>query len=338
MTDLDRKYHGDGKPHYKPLDRRAEKNLPERYVADESIKKAVNLALFLRRPLLLEGDPGCGKTRLAYAVAYELGFPMFTCYVRSTTRAENLLYTFDRLKRLYDIEEIRAGAKTATSVHDETASGPGAKKSSPDRKLPDMKTYVDMKNLGKAIEKSQDFRIPSVVLIDEVDKADPDFPNDLLQTLEEWRFHIDETGETIDAGKKNGPGERNLHLPLVIITSNREKELPAPFLRRCLYHYIEFPDHDTMKRIIGEHFEEEPTDLFWAAVRKFMWLRGKESGIKWQKPPSTSELIDWINALLDMEKSGDMTAEKLEKCGRRDLPLPGVLVKCKRDRDELCKT
>ena len=333
MIEHDRTYFGDGESHYDPLDG-AKDNEQEPYVADDQLVDAVNLALYLKRPLLLEGDPGCGKTRLAYAVAYELGYPLHTCYVRSTTKAADLLYSFDRLERLYDIEEARVKARYQAFEAEEGGTGAGRGDACG---LPEMATYRKLKSLGLAVEKAQEKKIPSVVLIDEVDKADIDFPNDLLQVLDEWRFRIDETDEDFDAGKKAGFGADNRHLPLAIVTSNREKELPPAFLRRCLYHYIEFPRQDTMEKIVKKHSLDKLTPLFLSAIRKFMWLRN-ESGIKWIKPPSTSELILWIQGLEREERTRGLTAQDLDQCELKDLPLPGVVVKNKRDREKLFKS
>lgn len=265
---------------------------PEPYVVSEALKKAVNLAIYLRRPLLLEGDAGCGKTRLAYSVAYELGLPLYRWDVRSSTKAQDGLYEYDAILRLHDVEVqkvqgIPPNQPTGDDADDET---------SPTYRNPgNPKHYRQFGPLGKA------FRLrdrPAVVLIDEIDKADLDFPNDLLTVLDApWEFTIRETGETITADAQ--------HRPIVIITSNKEKgNLPAPFLRRCLYRYLDFPnDPDQLKTIVDRHYEIQqasppPPELTAEAVDTFLSERRDRS---WFKPPGTSELLDWLKALHQFE-------------------------------------
>lgn len=321
-----RQFHGDGERRCEPL--QGAYNQKENYRADEELSEAVNAALFLRRPLLLEGDPGAGKTRLSYAVAWELGFPLYTCYVRSASRAEDLLYHFDQLNRLYDIQ---------------AASQIGSKPKIPKEK----KFFRRFKPLGKAIQLSckgdskAPAGIPSVVLIDEIDKADIDFPNDLLQVLEEWRFNIPENDdEEIDAlydpetGNRETIADRRDFLPLTIITSNRERELPAAFLRRCLYFYIDFPDEDKLRKIIEAHNQNQLTPLFENAVAKFMSLR---SIVQWIKPPGASELLDWIKLLENEEKRRKLTSDELEKMELGKLPHLETLIKTGEDRAALYK-
>jgi MoxR-like ATPase len=302
-------YKGDGKTHY-------EKALPgafmepEPYMAAKSLADAVNIALYLRRPLLLEGDPGCGKTRLAHAVAYELGYPLKECYIRSTSRAKDLLYSYDAVGRLYDIQE----QNVASDKHDP---------------LP-RREYVTLGKLGEAIELSE-HNIPSVVLIDEVDKADIDFPNDLLQVLDRMEFEIDEVkGWKFEALSGRTRQERRDFLPLFIITSNREKELPKPFLRRCLFYYIEFPDQATLTEIIRSHFPNTVSPVFQEAVKRFWELRSKEI-VNLRKPPSTSELLDWVQILEQEEKDGKITAEQLMRKSLKELPYLETLVKTQSD-------
>lgn len=170
-------YQGDGKPHYQPKEGAWKQ--PEPYIADTPLIEAVNAALYLRRPLLLEGEPGCGKTRLAYAIAYELGYPLYTCYIRSTSKVEDLLYEYDALRRLYDLQERKETGKNGDPL--------------------ERKQYVKEGKLGQAIKLSAEKNIPSVVLIDEIDKADIDFPNDLLELLDEMKFFIKETEEEVNA-------------------------------------------------------------------------------------------------------------------------------------------
>lgn len=286
----------------------------ESYIAAPELAEAVNIALHLRRPLLLEGDPGCGKTRLAYSVAYELGYPLKECYIRSTSRAQDFLYQYDAVGRLYDIEEMKVRARKR-------------------KRLLSRKKYVTLGELGKAIELSQN-DIPSVVLIDEIDKADIDFPNDLLLVLDRFQFNVDEVEEEykFDALKGKSRQARKAFLPLVIITSNREKELPKPFLRRCLFYYIEFPDQTILTRIIESHFLKRITPLFEEALKKFWQLR-HHKGIRWRKIPSTSELLVWIEALEQDQVHKKLTAEKLASLSLDNLPHPETLIKTQSDRD-----
>jgi MoxR-like ATPase len=310
----ERLYHGDGKVHYQPLSDAYLKEEP--YIADSQLVEAVNTAIFLRRPLLVEGDPGCGKTRLAYAVAYELAFPLKPCYIRSTSRATDLLYTYDALNRLYDLEEYR--------ICDS--------KDKPKERT----SYVHFHELGEAIRLSIN-NIPSVVLIDEIDKADVDFPNDLLLLLDEWKFKLNETDELYDALQAKTVDERKSCLPLVIITSNREKELPAAFLRRCLYYYIEFPDPKTLDHIVKRHFPpqdkmpQQKLPLFDEAVKKFLELRNKL--IRWRKVPSTSELIDWLRLLKRHEEQ--LSPQELADRSLHELPYLETLVKTQSDLNAL---
>jgi len=314
MTDLNRTFEGDGECRYEALKHDDVPAKTEPYVASHDLTEAVNMAMLLRRPLLLEGDPGCGKTCLAYAVAYELGYPLKTCYIRSTTRAQDLLYNYDQLRRLYDIQE----RKTCKVEGEDSFKNAEVK--------PPPKTdYRKLRELGEAISMAQN-DIPSVVLIDEIDKADIDFPNDLLLVLDEWKFKIDETEEYFDALKGSNILKRKDYLPLVIITSNREKELPAPFLRRCLYYYIDFPDRSTLNKILVSHFEDTKSPLFKHAVNKFMELR-EQKGVSWRKQPSTSELLDWIRLLKNDGYSGEALAEAMVG----DLPFSEALVKTQRD-------
>lgn len=312
MSDFTRWYVGDGKRRYGPQKDALPE--PEPYIALPSLVEAVNVALHLGRPLLLEGDPGCGKTRLAYAVAYELGYSLHTCYIRSTSRAQDLLYTYDALGRLYDIQE-----RKALSAPVEPSS---------------RRQYVTLGKLGEAIKLSEE-GTPSIVLIDEIDKADIDFPNDLLLLLDRLQFEIDEVkGWKYDALKGQAREVRRNVLPLFIITSNREKELPKPFLRRCLFYYIHFPDQKTLERIVKSHFQREITPLFVEATRKFWQLRAQES-FRWRKIPSTSELLDWVHVLERDERSGKVTAQGLAAKQIWELPHLETLVKTQSDLDAL---
>ena len=256
------------------------------YVATEDLTVAVNAAITLQRPLLVKGEPGTGKTELARQVAQSLGAPMIEWNIKSTTKAQQGLYEYDAVSRLRDSQ---LGEER---VHD-------------------VKNYIRQGKLWQA------FTAPErvVLLIDEVDKADIEFPNDLLQELDRMEFHVYETGETIRAENR----------PIVIITSNNEKELPDAFLRRCFFHYIRFPDMETMKKIVEVHHPGLKGDLLTAALTQFFELREMQ-GLK--KKPSTSEVLDWLKLLL----AEDLTAEDLKRDGANALPkLHGALLKNEQD-------
>jgi len=246
---------------------------------------SVDASLALERPLLVKGEPGTGKTMLARAVAESLDRPLLTWHVKSTTKAVEGLYTYDVVQRLND---SRFGGKDISNVRQYIHHGP----------------------LGKALTAEQ----PVVLLIDEVDKADLEFPNDLLRELDEMTFFIPELDETVKAK----------HRPMVIITSNAEKDLPDAFLRRCVFHYIEFPDRDRLRRIVHVHHPDVDKKLLDVAMERFYKLRGVE-GIR--KKPSTSELIDW---LLVLSRAG-LKAEDVDA----RVPFAGVLVKQEQDKDLL---
>jgi MoxR-like ATPase len=321
---MKRRYHGDGQPHYTPLP--GAWRLQEPYVAPIGLSEAVNMAVQLRRPLLVEGEPGTGKTRLAYSVAYELGYPLRDIYIRSTSQAKDLLYTFDAVRRLYEIQEHSAASQWRFS------------RASPRRRArwsqpADSQRYVKLGKLGEAIELSlRD--IPSVVLIDEIDKADIDFPNDLLLVLDRLQFEVDEVpGMRYDASANVSLQARRPFLPIVIITSNREKELPAAFLRRCLYYFIPFAKTaDELRPILEQHFQKDVTPLFGAALIRFWDLR---TLISWRKPPSTSELLDWLSILEHAAEQRELSIEQVSTEPLDRLPYLEALLKTQSDIEAL---
>ncbi|EIE52677.1 AAA family ATPase [Salipiger aestuarii] len=256
------------------------------YVATDDLTVAVNAAITLERPLLVKGEPGTGKTELARQVAGALGLPMIEWNIKSTTRAQQGLYEYDAVSRLRDSQ---LGEER---VHD-------------------VANYIRKGKLWQAFD--TDERL--VLLIDEIDKADIEFPNDLLQELDRMEFHVYETGQTIRARTR----------PIVIITSNNEKELPDAFLRRCFFHYIRFPDPETLRRIVGVHHPGIKPALLTEALTQFYGLR-EQSGLK--KKPSTSEVLDWLKLLL----AEDLDAEDLRQDGTNALPrLHGALLKNEQD-------
>ncbi|MFZ1480440.1 MAG: MoxR family ATPase [Paracoccaceae bacterium] len=256
------------------------------YVADDSLAVAVNAAVTLQRPLLVKGEPGTGKTELARQVAESLGMPLLEWHVKSTTKAQQGLYEYDAVSRLRDSQ---LGEER---VHD-------------------VRNYIRQGKLWQA------FTAPArvVLLIDEIDKADIEFPNDLLQELDRMEFHVYETAETVTA----------LHRPVVIITSNNEKELPDAFLRRCFFHYIRFPDPETLAAIVRMHFPGIKEALLATVLTQFFEVR-ETPGLK--KKPSTSEVLDWLKLIL----AEDLAPEDLRRDARDALPrLHGALLKNEQD-------
>jgi MoxR-like ATPase len=257
------------------------------YVSTEDLTLAVNAAIALERPLLVKGEPGTGKTMLAVQVARSLGVPLLEWHIKSTTKAQQGLYEYDAVSRLRD-----------SQLGEEHVA--------------DIAHYIKRGVLWDAFESST----PAVVLIDEIDKADIEFPNDLLRELDRMEFYVYETQQTVKAR----------HRPLVVITSNNEKELPDAFLRRCFFHYIRFPDKETMTRIVDVHFPGLKRALLKEALEVFFELR-EVPGLK--KKPSTSELLDWLKLLL----AEDIPPEALRSSDRKVIipPLHGALLKNEQD-------
>ncbi len=247
------------------------------YVASEELLDAVNVAMVLEKPLLIKGEPGTGKTMLAAAVAESLGKRLIIWNIKSTTKAQDGLYMYDTIQRLYDGQFGEEG-------------------------VDDIARYIKLGKLGEAFKSDEQV----VLLIDEIDKADLEFPNDLLWELDQMEFYIHETRETIKAKTR----------PVVIITSNAEKELPDAFLRRCIFHYIDFPDAPLMEEIVKTHFPNVEENLLKNAMDVFYWIRSIKDI---RKKPSTSELIDWVNAL----QIGGMDPALIKK----SLPDLGVIIK-----------
>ena len=257
------------------------------YVATDDLKLAVNAALTLQRPLLIKGEPGTGKTKLAEEVASALGMPLLQWHIKSTTKAQQGLYEYDAVSRLRD-----------SQLGDE--------------RVKDIGNYIVRGVLWQAFASD----VPVVLLIDEVDKADIEFPNDLLRELDRMEFYVYETRELIQAKQR----------PLVIITSNNEKELPDAFLRRCFFHYIRFPDKETMRQIVDVHYPKLKKELLASALEAFFQMR-EVPGLK--KKPSTSELLDWLKLLL----AEDIDPATLHSKDNKAVipPLHGALLKNEQD-------
>jgi MoxR-like ATPase len=253
------------------------------YIVSPELQNSVNISVALKKPLLIKGEPGTGKTVLAQSIAESLGLRLIIWNIKSTTKAQDGLYVYDTVQRLYDSQ---------FGDHD----------------VSDIKQYIKPGKLGESF--SSEERV--VLLIDEIDKADLEFPNDLLWELDIMNFHIPETGETVAAKNR----------PIVVITSNAEKELPDAFLRRCIFHYIEFPDADMMETIVRVHYPDIDEKLLTEALKTFYWLRDI-SGL--QKKPSTSEFLDWIQALA----IGGIDSGYIYE----SIPFLGVLLKKNQDFD-----
>ena len=257
----------------------------DEYVVTNELMNAVNVSIALQKPLLIKGEPGTGKTMLAEAISKSLGMELIIWGIKSTTKAQAGLYVYDTVQRLYDSQ-----------------FGEG--------NVGDIKQYIKLGKLGEAFNSDKQV----VLLIDEIDKADLEFPNDLLWELDKMEFYINETKETI----------KTKHRPIVIITSNAEKELPDAFLRRCIFHYIEFPDQEKMAEIIKVHFGDIDRKLQEKALDAFYEIRKMDSI---QKKPSTSELLDWIQALM----ISGVDIKNLSK----EMPFIGVLLKKNQDIDTM---
>ena len=259
----------------------------ENYIATEDLRIAVNAAITLERPLLIKGEPGTGKTVLAEEISKALNMPLITLHIKSTTKAQQGLYEYDAITRLRD-----------SQLGDE--------------KVKDVKNYIKQGKLWESFESNE----RPILLIDEIDKADIEFPNDLLQELDRMEFFVYETNETIKAAKR----------PVVIITSNNEKELPDAFLRRCFFHYISFPDTSTMEKIVDVHYPKIKSKLVSESLKVFYELRDVP-GIK--KKPSTSELLDWLKLLMNEDIKPEMLREK--NANNLIPPLHGALLKNEQD-------
>jgi MoxR-like ATPase len=253
----------------------------QRYILSDDLREIVNAAIVLKRPLLIKGEPGTGKTQLAHVIAEDLGLRLIAWNIKSTSKASEGLYIYDTVQRLND-----------SRFHDKDVSN--------------IKQYIRLGKLGETLASEEQV----VLLIDEIDKADLEFPNDLLFELDQMSFDILETGEHIKARQR----------PIVIITSNSEKELPDAFLRRCLFHYIAFPDPAMMEKIAGVHFPDLKHSLISQIIARFYFIRQKH---ELKKRPSTSELLDWIQAIT----SAGIREEEIS--GR--LPFLGVLLKMEED-------
>jgi MoxR-like ATPase len=313
---------------------------PEPYVIDDSaegkeLKQAINLAIHLQRPLLLEGEAGCGKTRLASAIAYELGLPFYRWNIRSTSKVDDGLYEFDALLRLHDVQLLRLYDVQVSGLN--SPSGLKSQSRNPENPL----DYVRYGPLGRAFKVSREIKKRAVVLIDEIDKADLDFPNDLLTVLDKpWAFRIKEKQDE----EKQDEIVQTDYPPIVVITSNREKrDLPEAFLRRCVYFYLEFPGPETLRKIVEMHYAQRQIEiapefmpLVEASAQRLKDLRALEPS----KKPGTSEFLDWIEAMRLSLAQGQRSLPDLmgylepqDKKEKR-VPFREVLFKVQRDWQE----
>ncbi|HBE21140.1 MAG TPA: MoxR family ATPase [Cyanobacteria bacterium UBA11149] len=320
MEDNQLEYTGELKyqPNPKDIELIGEKRYP--YLPNPDLIKAVNLAIYLQRPLLLQGEPGCGKTLLARAIADEFShrqkienYPYFPWYIKSTSRAKEGLYTYDAVGRLRDAQLVGTNYEkylTEAEINELF------------QRLKNSHDYIKWGALGKAF-RTEKYR--PIILIDEIDKADIDFPNDLLLELDEKKFTITETGKTITTKQP----------PIVIITSNSEKELPDAFLRRCIFHYLEFPQTEELIEIVKAHFPDSiEITLIEAAINEFIQLRDAATSRKNSKKASTSELLDWIRWL---NRYPTPEALKIIQNLANNSSLLGALIKTKPDKDYYIK-
>jgi MoxR-like ATPase len=323
MAKLSLTYRGEIQPksdlYYEPIQ---QKIYP--YDAGDELIEVVNLAIELGMPLLLEGEPGCGKSRLAHALVYEFNYhrennpiKYYEWIVQSTSKAEDSLYQYDYIGRLQDAQI--SGILRKKEI-EESFSEPKNPATSKQKNPATSKDWVDLQPLGKAFKQSKDKQEQSVVLIDEIDKADRDFPNDLLLAIESRRFFIKETGELIQANDQA--------FPLIIITSNQEKNLPNAFLRRCIYHYIELPNQERLRKILTERFTDAEQEVIIKAVDRFLEVRTSQDETKseGEKKVSTSELIAWFKSLLKYKPE-----EIIAKLNEDKLPHASVLLKSRTD-------
>jgi MoxR-like ATPase len=257
----------------------------DQYIVSPALKDVVNVSIALGRPLIVKGEPGTGKTLLAHNIARGLGKELIVWNIKSTTKARDGLYIYDTVQRLND---SRFGGGDVSNINH----------------------YIHLGQLGRSFAAKEQV----VLLIDEIDKADIEFPNDLLNELDEMSFYISETKETVAAETR----------PIVVITSNSEKELPDAFLRRCVFHYIDFPDPELMADIVGVHYPDLQKKLLKEVLARFYWLREIDN---FRKKPSTSELLDWISALI----AGGIKPETVAK----ELPFAGALIKKEQDMELL---
>jgi len=289
------KYTGKVQPHCGEIDEKGQPLFP--YLPSDELVEAVNLAIYLERPLLIRGEPGCGKTKLARAVAYQLKLPYESWSVKSTSRAQDGLYVYDAVKRLHDAQLVK--------LRDDKEIA---------QKVDKPEEYITWGPLGKAFRNEK----RTVVLIDEIDKADIDFPNDLLLELDEKRFTVKELKDREIRAEKD-------KIPIVFITSNDEKDLPDAFLRRCIFHYIEFPKKERLIEITKAHFPDSDETLIDGIIEYFTELRNKmrhDQQDQRRKKASTSELLDWFKALRHKHPDNEILGKLSEK-----FLYPGVLIK-----------
>lgn len=328
LPEPDYQYTGEHQPQKETKDLKGRIYYP--YLPSDDLKEAVNLAIALERPLLLEGEPGCGKTRLASAVAYEFTkkyrqkkylqnqewWNYYIWNIKSTTRARDGLYRYDAIARLRDAQLMGTDPQRLKDFLGIVEIGDLKKR------LQDKKNYREFGALGTAL---QEHNYRPILLIDEIDKADSDFANDLLLELEELRFEIPETGESYPTPK---------HKPIIFITSNREKPLPEPFLRRCLYFFVDFPQEEQLKQIISQRFSDLIKDkekVVEQAMERFYEIRQTLTDIPGSRPPGTSEFIEFLTALLNREDV-EKALKDLNDLSHK-LPLLGTLLKTKQDQE-----